>query len=103
MQFPWAVPGTVVVCIKDKPWFGRARNGMRVPPRPGDVLPKFMQQYTIREIGLTQRGDVGLLFQEFQNPPTRRTGREPLFPAKFFRPLEILTDEIVTEEKEPVQ
>ncbi len=98
----WAVPGAQVICIKSTPWFGRAIDGIhRLPPRPGDVLPVFMQQYTIRDVFTGPTDAVLIHLVEIVNRPNL-AGHEPGFPLSKFRPLEKLTDEIEQKQEEPV-
>lgn len=93
--FAWAKPGVKVICIRDRPW--KNRHG-KLPPS-SLIFPKFMQQYTTKEARPMRDGKPGLNFVEFTNPPAY-TGREPIFAAKCFRPLEPLTEHMSMDEKE---
>lgn len=90
MQYPWAVLGAPVICVKSTPW-QRYRG---LPDRPGQQFPQFMQQYTIRGVTTIGNGRYpALLLTEFK-------GR---WSINCFRPLETLTSETEVKAKEPVE
>lgn len=96
IPLPWAIPGTKVICIRDRPW----KNIRGGSPPPDLKVPLFMREYTIRTVGVMTHGGIGLTFNELPNRIYPRSRREPLFAARFFRPVLSLPEEVSSTQKE---
>lgn len=101
MNYPWAVPGAKVVCVK---------RGARWPKYDMKFSqPHKGKEYTIREI-FEFRGRIGLRFEEIQNADFNfaHGPAEPAWGIEFFRPLITQADDVakfawmLTETKEKV-
>lgn len=84
MDYPWAVPGQRVMCIKT-PQRNRAYPG---GPPPSMTLPSEGVTYTIRDVAIrpNTRG-LYLRLEEIINPPMPGCALESGFLIRCFRPV----------------
>lgn len=88
MDYPWAVPGAKVVCVKE------GVNWRRILAPKMVAWPRVNGVYTIRGVFL-YKGVVGMRMAEIVNPPVQFNHGcvEPAFGLGCFRPLITKTQE----------
>lgn len=91
MQYEWAHPGRLVVCI---------HRAWTEPALPGEVFPKYQRVYTIREVMKGEGEELFLTFEELRNPAVRGiywSPKEARFHISRFRPVNTqIIDKLLT-------